>query len=80
MGYKIQCTQEFMSGYGEIWTASHPALLGCCAVGRTSMEACRELEDTRRSWLRIALQRGATIPPEPEDLYMDVIFADDTEV
>ena len=75
MSYKARVVQEFMPNGDEVWTASHPDLLGCHAVGRSSLEACRGLDEVRPEWLARAHQLGATIPPEREGLWIDLEFA-----
>ena len=74
MSYRIRVVQEFMPEIGEVWTASHPELLGCHAVGRTLREACDGLNEARPQWIEGQLSRGGTILPEPEDFWVDLVF------
>ena len=78
MNYRVRAVQEFMDGVGEVWTASHPELLGCCVVGRTCLEATSRLPEVRDGWLRWAKRYDATIPESHNDLWVDVVFADIT--
>ena len=73
MNYKVRAVQEFMNGR-EVWTAEHPDLLGCHALGRTCLEATTNLSKVRGPWLRFAKDHGATVPAPPKDFYMDVVF------
>ena len=82
MGYRIRLVQEFFRNGQESWFAGHPELLGCHAMGRTCKEASEELFRVRETWLQLARRHGATIPPEPDDLWVDLVFAptDEKEV
>jgi predicted RNase H-like HicB family nuclease len=44
------------------YTALHPDLKGCVAVGGTPEEALANLEEARRLWLEVAHERGDEIP------------------
>jgi antitoxin HicB len=44
------------------YTAFHPDLEGCVAVGETPEEALADLEEARRLWLETAYQHGDGIP------------------
>jgi antitoxin HicB len=44
------------------YTALHPDLRGCVAVGETPEEALANLEEARRLWLEVAHERGDEIP------------------
>ena len=77
MGYRVRVVQEFMPKIGEVWTASHPELLGCHVVRRTSREACDALDEVRPQWIEGQRSRGATIPAEPHDLWVDCVFTED---
>jgi antitoxin HicB len=44
------------------YTAFHPDLKGCVAVGETPEEALADLEEARRLWLETAYERGDEIP------------------
>lgn len=74
MGYHIRVVQEFLEDGREVWFAEHPTLLGCHAMGRTCMEATKNLPDACESWTRLVKQHGGVLPPEPEDTQIDVIF------
>lgn len=75
MGYRIRVVQEFFPDGRESWFAEHPDLLGCHAMGRTCREATKKLPEVREGWLRLAREHGGTIPSEPPDLWIDVVFA-----
>jgi predicted RNase H-like HicB family nuclease len=47
------------------YTALHPDLKGCVAVGETREEALANLEEARRLWLETAHERGDQIPLPP---------------
>lgn len=74
MNYKIRAVQEFYQGR-EMWTASHPELLGCHAMGRTCGEATHNLPEVRDAWIRLAKKHGGTVPAGNADLWIDVMFA-----
>jgi antitoxin HicB len=44
------------------YTALHPDLEGCVAVGETPEEALANLAEARRLWLETAYQHGDEIP------------------
>jgi len=44
------------------YTALHPDLEGCVAVGETPEEALSNLAEARRLWLETAYERGDEIP------------------
>jgi predicted RNase H-like HicB family nuclease len=44
------------------YTAFHPDLKGCVAVGETREEALANLEEARRLWLETAHEHGDEIP------------------
>ncbi len=44
------------------YTALHPDLKGCVAVGETREEALANLEEARRLWLETAYEHGDEIP------------------
>jgi len=44
------------------YTAFHPDLKGCVAVGETPEEALANLVEARRLWLETAYERGDEIP------------------
>jgi len=44
------------------YTAFHPDLKGCAAVGETREEALADLEEARRLWLETAHEHGDEIP------------------
>jgi predicted RNase H-like HicB family nuclease len=44
------------------YTAFHPDLEGCVAVGETPEEALSNLEEARRLWLETAYEHGDEIP------------------
>ncbi|GEM_PF-1051704 len=47
---------------GGGWLAEHPELPGCASDGATPEEALLNLKDARWAWLRVALERGRSIP------------------
>jgi antitoxin HicB len=47
------------------YTAFHPDLKGCVAVGETREEALGNLEEARRLWLETAYEHGDEIPSPP---------------
>jgi antitoxin HicB len=49
------------------YTALHPDLKGCVAVGETREEALANLEEARRLWLETAYERGDEIPSPSEE-------------
>jgi antitoxin HicB len=48
------------------YTAFHPDLKGCVAVGETPEEALANLEEARRLWLETAYEHGDEIPSPSE--------------
>jgi len=46
------------------YTALHPDLKGCVAVGETREEALANLEEARRLWLETAYEHGVVFLPE----------------
>jgi predicted RNase H-like HicB family nuclease len=56
--YPVLLVPEPEGGY----TALHPDLKGCVAVGETPEEALASLEEARRLWLEVAHERGDEIP------------------
>jgi predicted RNase H-like HicB family nuclease len=52
-------------GAGRGYTAFHPDLKGCVAVGETREEALANLEEARRLWLETAYEHGDEIPFPP---------------
>jgi antitoxin HicB len=44
------------------YTALHPDLKGCVAVGETREEALANLEEARKLWLETAYKHGDEIP------------------
>lgn len=64
--YRIEITPE-PDGTG--FTAVIPALKGSVAFGETSEEALETINDVKRNWIEIALDRGWQIPePVTEEL------------
>jgi antitoxin HicB len=60
--YPVLLVAEPEGGY----TALHPDLKGCLAVGETLEEALANLKEARRLWLETAYERGDEIPlPSP---------------
>jgi antitoxin HicB len=49
------------------YTALHPDLKGCVAVGETPEEALADLEEARRLWLETAYEHGDEIPLPSEE-------------
>jgi len=49
------------------YIAEIPDLPGCMTDARTKEEALREIEDAKRAWIAVALEKGMEIP-EPRDL------------
>jgi len=49
------------------YIAEIPDLPGCMTDAKTKEEALRQIEDAKRSWIALALEKGVTIP-EPRDL------------
>jgi predicted RNase H-like HicB family nuclease len=47
---------------GVGYTALHPELKGCVAVGDTPAEALANLEEARKLWLETAYEHGDKIP------------------
>jgi antitoxin HicB len=58
LGYPVVLVPELEGGY----TAFHPDLKGCVAVGETLEEVLANLEEARRLWLETAHERGDEIP------------------
>ncbi len=56
--YPVILVAEPEGGY----TALHPDLKGCVAVGETPGEALANLEEARRLWLEVAYECGDEIP------------------
>ncbi len=56
--YPVLLVAEPEGGY----TAFHPDLEGCVAVGETREEALANLEEARRLWLETAYEQGDEIP------------------
>ena len=62
--YKIEIVPD---EEGDGYHAEIPDLKGCMAFGETIEEALNTLEDVKKAWLEIALERGWSIA-EPVDL------------
>ncbi len=62
--YPVLLVVEPEGGY----TAFHPDLKGCMAVGETPGEALANLKDARRLWLETAYEDGDEIPLPPVGL------------
>jgi antitoxin HicB len=56
--YPVLLVAEPEGGY----TALHPDLKGCVAVGETLEEALANLKEARKLWLETAYERGDEIP------------------
>jgi predicted RNase H-like HicB family nuclease len=56
--YPAVLVAEAEGGY----TAFHPDLKGCIAVGETPEEALANLKEARRLWLETAYEHGDEIP------------------
>jgi len=56
--YPVLLAAEPEGGY----TALHPDLEGCVAVGETREEALANLEEARRLWPEVAHERGDETP------------------
>lgn len=64
--YKIEIAPE---PDGSGFTATIPALKGSVAFGETIEEALETIDDVKRNWIEIALERGWQVPePVPEEL------------
>ncbi len=51
---------------GGFWFAEIPLLKGCMTQGSSREEALEMLDEAKRLWLEVSLERGHTIPePEP---------------
>jgi len=50
----------------EYFGAEIPELPGCGAEGRTREEALTKLQEAKRAWIEVSLERGLEIP-EPKD-------------
>lgn len=74
--YHIRLVQEIRDGK-EVWTASHPALLGCHTIGGDPLEAVKGLGDVRQEWLGRAGAGGVTIPNPQDDPSYELILAKD---
>jgi predicted RNase H-like HicB family nuclease len=61
--YPVLLVAEPEGGY----TAFHPDLKGCVAVGETPEEALANLEEARRLWLEAAHEHGDEIPSPSEE-------------
>lgn len=46
----------------EYFGAEIPDLPGCGAEGRTKEEALERLQEAKRAWIEVSLERGLTIP------------------
>jgi predicted RNase H-like HicB family nuclease len=55
----------FFSDDDGCYVADIPDLRFCSAFGATPEEAMREVQKAKRAWLRVAKDRGRTIP-EPK--------------
>ena len=79
-GYHLlRLVQERTDG-ADIWTASHPQLLGCHALGRTPGEAVNELDAIREEWISRARLKGEQIPTPSDQPTWELILATDHTV
>ena len=60
--YRTRLVQQLEEGGREIWTASHPDLPGCHALGATPTLALAELDGVRQDWITRAATRGQRVP------------------
>ncbi len=72
--YLIHLTQECHEGR-DMWTASHPALLGCQTVAPDPWTALQELTIVRDEWLERARADGATIPAAERDFQYTLVLS-----
>jgi predicted RNase H-like HicB family nuclease len=64
--YPVELVQEHVDG-AEIWTASHPDLIGCHAVASSAPEAMQRLVEITAEWLERARDQGRRIPEAAQD-------------
>ena len=77
--YLLRLVQERTDG-ADVWTASHPQLLGCHALGRTPDEAVNELDAVREEWIRRAGLIGEQITKPSEHSTWELTLATDHTV
>ena len=59
-------TIELIPDEDGFWFAQIPLLRGCMTQGSSREEALEMLDEAKRLWLEVALERGQHIPePEP---------------
>lgn len=65
--YAVVVLEELQPDERSLWTAFHPQLPGCHAVGRNEEEARENLEPSRRAWLDTATLHKMRVPdPSPQ--------------
>ena len=79
MSYSTLLVEERSPDGGTHWFAVHPDLVGCHAIGRDQDDALRALEEAGASWLRVARERGARVPPEGDLESVTVVYLPDPE-
>ncbi|MQL53672.1 toxin-antitoxin system HicB family antitoxin [Desulfofundulus thermobenzoicus] len=52
---------------GGGWLAEIPELPGCMSDGETPQEALANIEDAKRAWIEVAIQRGQQVPLPESD-------------
>lgn len=74
--YQLRLVQE-RTDAADIWTASHPELLGCHAIGRSPGEAVNELDAVREEWISRARLKGEQILKPSDQPTWELILATD---
>jgi predicted RNase H-like HicB family nuclease len=59
--YAVDAYEGVVDGQ-PVWTATHPELLGCTAVGASQDEAISRLEEAREAWIATARHLQREVP------------------
>jgi len=62
----------------EYFGAEIPELPGCGAEGRTRKEALKKLQEAKRAWIEVSLERGLDIPEPKNNVNVVTIYDIDT--
>jgi len=72
--YHIVIKKDFDHDGEEYFGAEIPELPGCGAEGRTREEALRKLQEAKRAWIEVSLERGLDIPEPKNNVNVVTIY------
>ena len=75
--YDIELRQEKQSDGNDVWSASHPDLLGCIATGETPSAAIAALAEVSRVWLERADEIGQKVPEPSTDYRYSYVLSEE---